>query len=105
LTAHVEDQTGTGEAGPAVRGREREEQSRRIIVEAVKRHPGYPANFGGGPFDEEGRLAVARRRRDRHETAATRTSSLNEIGAANGPRARLRDRELRVEQQMAELRS
>ena len=105
VTSHAGDQICAAQIGPEVGGRKRGEQGRGIIVEAVERHPGHGAILVDGPFRQEGRLAVARRRRDRDEAATARASGLNKFAAADGARARLRNRKLGVEQQLAKLRS
>ena len=97
-TAHVGDQVGVARRDPGVRGRQQGEQDRRIVVEAVERHPRDATILREGPLGQQRRLAVARGRGDADHPAVARAGRLDELGAAHGPRAGRRDRELGVEQ-------
>ena len=73
-----------------------------VVIEAIERHPGDPTILSTGPLGQQRRLAVPGRRRDANKQAVTRTSGLDQSGAAHAIRVRLRDRELGVEQQLIE---
>ena len=95
-------EAGAGRRDPGIRGRQQGEQERGIIVEAGERHPCNPAILSQSPLRQQGRLAVTRGRSDADHAAIARASRLDEPGAAHRTRARLRDRELGVEQKYIE---
>ena len=100
-TAHVSDQMGLTR-DPRVRRRQHRQQGRRIIVVAVESHPPDVSIFHVGPLSQQGRLAVTRGRGDTDHAAVARASSSDEPGATHR-RAKIRHRELRVEQRRFEL--
>ena len=52
-----------------------------IVVESVERHPGDATILGVGPLRQQGRLAVARRRRHGDHAAIARSTRGDEIEA------------------------
>ena len=68
---HLDGQVGTPRVDPRVRRGQQLEQGDRVVVETVKRHARKRTILTVGPLRQEGRLAVARWRRDPYDAAAT----------------------------------
>jgi hypothetical protein len=106
LTRRVRSYRRSGEPAwrdPSVSGRQQGKQDRGIIVEAVQRHPRDPAILCMGPLSQQSRLAVTRGRSDGDHAAIARATRLDEFGATYRTSARLRNRQLGIDQQLFEL--
>ena len=104
-TAHVGDEVVVAGCHTGVRGRQHGEQHGGIVVEAVEGHPCDGPILRAGPLGQQGRLAVARGRGDGDHAAVAAAGRLDQRGAAHGARARRRDRELGLEQQLVQCRN
>ena len=62
------------------------QQRGRIVVQPVQRHPGDPSILRLGPFRQQRRLAVARRRRDADHPAIAGARRLDQAGATHRTR-------------------
>ena len=101
-TTHIGHQVGVARRNACVRRRQQHEQSRRIIVETVERHPRDATILSERPLGQQRRLAVPRRRGDTDDPAVARPRRLDQVDAIDQTGTRLRHRDLGVQQHLVD---
>ena len=81
-----------------VRGSQQGQQRRRVVVQAIQRHPPDTPIIHLRPLGQQGRLAVAGGGRDAHDASRAGAGRLDQIGATDRSRPAARHREPGFEQ-------
>ena len=95
---HVGGEVCVRRRRPLVGAGQQVQERRRVVIEAVERHPAHRPDLGPGPLRQHGRLPVPGRRGHAHHPGAPARAGVDERGTAHRVVRDARDGQLGIEQ-------